>query len=156
MSSFISHWAHPYWNRRHFVLVACCSLLSPVVGCGQSGPEVVPVKGTITYGGGSWPKPGFLHFAAESGSNEANRPAVGQFDTEGRLTVTTFKDGDGLTPGKYRIGVISYETPPSKTELTFPKNYVPVRFQSAATSGLTVTVKPGQKVIALDLDIAKQ
>ena len=142
---------------RRSVLVVGCLLLSLVFGCGRNGQEVVPVKGAVTYGGGPWPHPGSLMFAPESsGFNQPCHPAGGQFDTDGRLTVTTFKEGDGLVPGKYRISVVSYETPPSKTELTFPKNYVPVRYHSIATSGLTVTVEPGQKVVTLNLDVAKK
>jgi hypothetical protein len=146
-----------YRPPRQVLPGVCWLLLLLVAGCGRNGQEVVPVKGTITYGGGSWPKPGFLHFAAESsGFNTPNHPAVGEFDTDGRLTVTTFRSGDGLIPGKYRIRVVSWETPPSKTELTFPKNYVPARFQAAASSGLSVTVEPGQKVVTLNLDVPKK
>lgn len=145
------------WLPSRVPAAVCCLLLTSAAGCGRSGLEVVPVEGTITYGGGPWPKPGFLHFSADSsGFDQANHPAVGQFGTDGRLTVTTFRDGDGLLPGKYRISVVSYESPPSTTELTFPKNYVPARFQSAATSGLTVTVEPGQRSVTLNLDVPNE
>ena len=43
-----------------------------------------------------------------------------------------------------------------KSRLTFPKNYVPARYQSGATSGLTVTVEPGQKVVTLNPDMPKK
>jgi hypothetical protein len=128
------------------------------MGCGRGGgQEVVPVRGTITYGGGTWPKPGVLQFFADSSvPDQSLRPAVGEFGADGRLTVTTFTKGDGLVPGKYRISVVSYETPPSKTELTFPKNYVPRRYHSPATSGLAITVDKGQKVVELSFDVPKQ
>ena len=85
-----------------------------------------------------------------------NRPALGEFDTDGRLTVTTFKKGDGLIPGTYKIGVECWKTPPQMGSPTPPKSYVSQRYQSAATSGLSVSVEPGQRMVHLKLDVEKQ
>jgi hypothetical protein len=81
---------------------------------------------------------------------------MGQFDTNGRLTVTTFRKGDGLIPGKYRIGVECWEVRPEMGSPTPSKSYVPARFQFAATSGLTVAVEPDQKVVTLNLNVARE
>ncbi len=134
-----------------------CLFLLLVVGCGQRGPKVVPVEGTITFGGGSWPKAGVLNFAVESSSpGMPDRPAMGLFDTDGKLTVTTFAKGDGLIPGKYKMGVECWEVRPDIMSPTAAKSYVPARYASPKTSGLTVTVEPGQKVVTLNLDVAKK
>jgi hypothetical protein len=126
------------------------------VGCRREGPELVPVRGEITFGGGSWPKPGLLYFTAKSTSpGMPNRPALGAFDTDGKLTVTSAKKGDGLVPGKYKIAVECWEVPPQMGATLAPKSYVPARYASPATSGLTVAVEPGQKVVELHLDVAK-
>ena len=118
---------------------------------------MVPVDGTITFGGGSWPKPGVLIFAVDSPSpNAPNRPAMGMFDTDGRLTVTTFNKGDGLMPGKYKMGVECWEVRPDMMSPTAAKSYVPALFGSPATSGLTVSVGPGQKVVKLNLDVPRE
>lgn len=142
----------PFW-----LLAAGCLLLLLTIGCARPGPEVVPVRGTVTFGGGSWPKPGVLFFTVETPSpGMPNRPAMGEFDTTGRLTVTTFTKGDGLIPGKYRIAVECWEIRPEMGAATPPKSYVPSRYASPSTSGLAVTVKPGQKTITLNLDVAKE
>ena len=144
-------------RRPLYWLPATCLLLLLPTGCGRQGPEMVPVEGTIIFGGGPWPKPGVLNFTVESPApGLPNRPAMGLFDTDGRLTVTTFKRGDGLIPGKYRIGVECWEVRPEMASPTPPKSYVPPRYRSAATSGLTVIVEPGQKVVTLNLDVAKK
>jgi hypothetical protein len=83
-------------------------------------------------------------------------PGLGRFDTDGSLTVTTFGNGDGLLPGKYGIAVECWETPPQMDQTVTPKSHVPGRYVNAATSGLTVVVEPGQKVVKLNLDVPKK
>ena len=139
------------------VTVCCLLLLLLLSGCGRKGPEVVPVEGTITLDGGPWPKPGTLYFTAEtSSSGLTSRPAMGAFDTDGNLTVTTFKKGDGLIPGKHKIRVECWETPPRMGSTTPPKSYLPNRYCSTSTSGLAVTVEPNQAVVRLKLNVAKK
>lgn len=128
-----------------------------LAGCDDGGPSPIPVDGTVTFGGGSWPKPGRLNFTLESPvSGSTGRPATGDFDTDGRVIVTSFKKGDGLLPGKYKIGVECWETPPQMNGTARPKSYVSERFQSPATSGLTVSVEAAERVVHLKLDVAKQ
>jgi hypothetical protein len=81
---------------------------------------------------------------------------MGDFGTDGKLVVTTFKKGDGLIPGKYRIGVECWEIPPQALPSPPPKSYVPDRYASPASSGLSVTVEPGQRLVKLTLDIPKK
>lgn len=142
------------WMR---LALLVCGLPLFAAGCGQSGPEVVPVEGTITFGGGPWPKPGVVNFVVETPSpGLPNRPAMGLFDTDGKLTVTTYKKGDGLIPGTYKIGVECWEIRPEMMSPTPPKSYVPTRYGSPQTSGFTVAVERGQKVIKLNLDVPKK
>ncbi len=136
--------------------VALLALLV-LVGCGHRGPEIVPVQGTITFGGGSWPKPGRLYLTVESSvQGLPSRPATATFDAAGNLTVTTFRPGDGLIPGKYRIAVECWEKPPEMGSSTPPKSFVPARYLSSASSGLTIQVEPGQRKVTLSLDVQKQ
>ncbi|MBN1393698.1 MAG: hypothetical protein JW959_01520 [Pirellulales bacterium] len=139
------------------------SLLTPAVlclmlaaGC-EHGPEVVPVEGRITYGGGPWPKPGVVYFLpVESAAGSSLRPAWAKFDTNGRFFATSFREGDGLVPGKYLASVECWEKPPSMSDPTPPVNLVPERFRSAQTSGLEFTVDPGRKSVSLDWDVPKE
>ena len=70
--------------------------------------------------------------------------------------MSTFKHGDGLIPGKYKISVECWEIAPAMGSSTPPKSYLPERYGSFATSGLSVNVEPGQKVVELHLDVPKQ
>lgn len=150
---------HVSSHRQPLVLpwIVHCLFLLILTGCGRSGPELVPVDGTITFGGGPWPKAGVLIFAVDSPAiGMPSRPAMGLFDTDGRLAVTTFTKGDGLIPGKYKMGVECWEVRPDMMSPTPPKSYVPQRYGSPQTSGLTVVVEPGQKVVTLNLDVPKE
>lgn len=142
--------------RFHVGAAICCLLSLASVGCGRTGPRAVPVQGTVTFGGGAWPKPGVLYFTAES-SSLSQHPATGEFDLDGALTVTTFKKGDGLLPGKYRIAVECWEVPPQMGSPPTPaKSYVPARYNSPVSSGFTVDVESGQQVVKLNLDVPKK
>lgn len=147
----------PILRRLVRVKHTAIALVLLLAGCDDGGPRPIPVDGTVTFGGGSWPTPGRLNFTVESPvSSSPGRPATGDFDTDGHVIVTSFKKGDGLLPGKYKIGVECWEAPPQMNGTARLKSYVPERFQSPATSGLTVSVEPADRVVHLKLDVAKQ
>jgi hypothetical protein len=126
-------------------------------GCGHSGPEVVPVRGRVTFGGGDWPKPGVLYFTVDrAAAGFPGRPGTGHFDTDGNLTVTTFTKGDGLIPGHYKIGVECWEVTPVMGSSGPPRMYVPAKYQSPGSSGLELTVEPGQSMVEVSFDIPKR
>ena len=145
--------AHGLTNHYQLTALVCLALMA---GCGSGGPKLVPVRGTITYGGGAWPKAGVVYFTpAEPTSALPQRPALGKFDSSGHLTVTSFKEGDGLMPGTYRVGVECWEVPPSMDSRQPFKSYLPAKYQSAATSGLEVVVKLDARVVEVNFDIPK-
>ena len=85
------------------LLVGCLTLL---LGCGTSGPEMVPISGTITFDGGTCPAAGTIIFSPiEVDPGATKRPGTGRFDKDGRFTVTSFRDGDGLYCGRYRVRI---------------------------------------------------
>lgn len=74
-----------------------------VSGCGPKYP-LVPVSGKVTFSGGPPPGPGTVSFLPVDG-NGAVRPGLASFDATGNLSVQSFRDGDGLLPGRYRMEV---------------------------------------------------
>jgi len=132
-------------------------VLVPLVGCGPGGPEVVEIRGKVTYGGGEWPAPGVLYFTpAEAAPGLPLRPASAKFDTDGSFLVTSFDDGDGLVPGTYQVGVECWENPPSMDGGGPPVSYVSKAYESSKSSGLEVTVKPGDGVVEVTFDVPKR
>lgn len=74
-------------------------------GCGDSGPKLYPVKGTVKVDG----KPAadatvFLH---RKGRDNPNEPVpYGRCAADGSFAVTTTKNGDGARAGEYAITVV--------------------------------------------------
>jgi hypothetical protein len=76
-------------------------LLTVFAGCGRR-PRLVKVTGTVTFAGGKPPLGGLVMFLPEEGE-QPMRPGLGSFDREGTLRVSSFRDSDGLRPGRYRV-----------------------------------------------------
>lgn len=88
------------WMR--LALLAAVTLL----GCNTDEFGMVPVSGTITFDGGQPPAHGRISFApSETFGDLPNRPGMARFGADGKFTVTSFKPGDGLIPGRYRVTI---------------------------------------------------
>lgn len=82
-------------------VLACLS----ICGCGSDGPEIIPVEGTASLGGGQWPKGGTLTFAPVQAQGENPRlPGWAEFDASGRFSARC-SHGEGLVPGTYRVHI---------------------------------------------------
>lgn len=84
----------------------CCT------SCSKSPLEMVPVSGRITMDGGPLPVEGMIWFVpVEAAEGLPMRPAAGKFGTDGKFSVRSFKPGDGLVPGRYRIWIQCLKEP---------------------------------------------
>ena len=93
--------------------IATIAISTIAAGC-SDGVKTVPVKGRVTLGGGDWPRKGIIYFAcSEPAEGYSRRSGVGDFDVDGAFVVTSYKKGDGLTPGKYVVNIECWEVPPS-------------------------------------------
>lgn len=113
-----------------FGLAALC-----VAGCGGD-PNLVPVyptTGTLTMGGEPF-GPTLIHLRP---MEEDGRMVVGTVDEQGKITFTTFKTGDGVPAGKYRVLVAMKMGPPPRP---MPKIY-----RTPEASPLMVTVEEKEK-----------
>lgn len=135
------------------IMLLAASCLFIIAGCGHSGPELVPVKGQVTYGGGPWPKPGVFFFTpVDSG---AGRAGSANFDTEGRFQVNSYQVGEGLYTGIYRLSAQCWNG-----EVVIggplPLSFVPPKYRSGQSSDLEITVEPGRRSVEVNLNIPKK
>jgi hypothetical protein len=118
-------------------------------GCRDSR-GLVPVNGKITFDGGPPPKSGRLNFSPTSAAEGyARRPGQASFDTSGEFEVTSYKVGDGLTPGTYRVNVICVERDPAPV----PGGLEAVTYVAPGYKGQEVVVAAGSKTIDVDIDV---
>lgn len=111
-------------------------------GCGSDLPQVIPCEGRVTFDGGPCPRPGTLYFTPiEPAAGYPMRPATGHFDVDGQFTATTFGPGDGLLPGRYKVGVECWEVEPNM-EGRPTVSHVSETYQNPQTSGFDIDVRP--------------
>ena len=123
-------------------------------GCGRKQPLTVPVSGHITFGGSACPADGTIVFspvAVEKGL--PRRPGTAQFGSDGAFTVTSFREGDGLIPGRYRPIVSCWKGEPRNDDpSSFERlNYVPKNYKAEE-----VNVAPSDKTVMVSLDVPKK
>lgn len=81
-------------------------------GCGNDPLGMVPVSGTVTFDGQGCPAAGNLGFIPlEAAAGLPRRGGHAEFGTDGKYQVTSFRDSDGLVPGRYAIRVRCYSQP---------------------------------------------
>ena len=128
--------------------------LATAAGCSSDLPERVPVRGTVTLGGGPLPAAGAVYFLpTEPAEGLPMRPAVGRFDTDGSFRVETFKPDDGLMPGRYQVRIDCWKVPPGGGPGSPPVSYLPAKYTRAATSGLELVIESGTAARRFDIDI---
>lgn len=114
------------------------------IGCGGKGeelPKVFPVSGVVTFNG----KPIEGAFVTFSPNDKNVRTAAGQTDAEGKFKLTTFKIGDGCTPGRMTVTIAKIESPtepdPKTGKIPPMRSHLPIRYSERENSGLEATVE---------------
>lgn len=128
-------------------------------GCGPAGPNLSPVKGTLTIDG----QPADNVMITLSPMDAKLSPASGQVKA-GSFTLSSGAQGTaGAAPGKYKVvltqqaslsseeaaaayGGKGAKGPPKAPEISFPKKYT-----SADTSDKEVEVKAGANDLKIDI-----
>ena len=105
-----------------------------VLGCGGGGTAVT---GTVKFADGTPFTEGDVIFENETTN------VVGYLDSRGRFALFQVRPGDRVPPGTYR-GAISPNC---------PSIIIPLKYTSSITSGLVITVEPGNP---LHLDIVME
>jgi hypothetical protein len=145
------------------LLVAIASL-ELVAGC-DTAPQVAQVHGTITYNGVPVPTGTITFYPVEGG-----RTAVGMITKDGSYSLSRTTLGDGVIVGKYKVTIEATETAaqsnttqqvksvademyviPDARASAPPKEWVPVKYSTVESAGLTATVNSGPNQIDFNL-----
>ncbi len=125
---------------RRLLVLSCCA---PICGCSSSGggrmPDLIPVKGTITFKGKPVSK-GVVRFEPEG----VGREASGTIQPDGTFVLTTNKEGDGVVAGHHRVSIVG--TGPTPGRELIPKHYA-----QASTSKLDLEVDAEHTAFRIEL-----
>jgi hypothetical protein len=123
--------------------------LLATMGCGRPAYqlETAPVRGKVTLDGRPLPS-GYVVVPTSRG-----RMASGKIQPDGTFVLTTYDEGDGAQVGSHPVVV--NEVPPDEfSSVPIEQRIsIPSRYGSAGTSGLQVTVEPGEENV-LDLELS--
>jgi hypothetical protein len=138
------------FNSQVVGLVLVGAALLGVAGCGSDRP-MVPVSGQVTYAGGEWPMAGTIGFTPTSSpTGTLSRAGSGNFGKDGSFEVGSYKSGDGLMPGVYRVKV-SCVDPSDFTKSVAELDIVPKDFHVD-----DLVVEAGMDPIELNFDVPKK
>lgn len=131
-------------------LTVCAATLWSAAGCGESGPLLYPVSGTVRFDGKPLPQVGVSFFADTSKGNNSGHIAAASADAEGRFTLSTVGES-GAPPGWYKVVVSPYTPGPVEV----PKPPYNVKYLTVETTDLSIEVKKGAAENAYDLTLDK-
>ena len=127
-------------NRTTSVVLVLLVGLSTSAGCnGRQG--CVPVSGRVLLDG----KP--IHGGTIRIVPAKNRRAEGAIDAEGQFVLTTYEQGDGCVRGEHAVEVLGAEKLPNNQI----RYLVPLKYQQASTSGVTVNITGPTDQLVIDL-----
>jgi hypothetical protein len=125
---------------RSLSLASATFLLIVAVGC-DSTPALVEVSGVVLIDG----KP--LSYGQVQIAPANHRAAFAKLDAQGRFTLTTTQDGDGVVLGTHPAAVIGSEAKGGKGVYW----HAPPHYADISTSGLKVTIDKSTKDLKLEL-----
>lgn len=131
-------------------LPATLALMALGCGSGSEFPETLPVSGKVTYKGQPVPK-GTITFQPDQG-----QVATAPIQPDGSYQLSTFAPNDGALPGHHKVMVLANDgadnmMPGSSPGYKTPKDLVPKKYSSLATSGLAADVIKDKKEYNFDL-----
>lgn len=126
---------------RQAVLLGIGMLAGAASGCGDGRPDRIDVSGQVLIDGEPLTY-GVVRFVPRGG-----RPAVGRLNEEGRFTLSSYGQNDGVVPGTHRVEVNAAEWL-SGTER---KWHAPPKYFRYTQSGLTQEVVESTDSVRIEL-----
>ncbi len=132
--------------------VGLVAVLAAAAGCGQDGPTLYPVSGSLALTTGKPVPHGYLNFHPDAAKGNASRQVGVGYIKDGRYTLKT-GDKDGVTAGWYRVTVeAANETDPNNPYVS--EWFADEKYTQQDRSGLAVEVvekaEPGRYDFKLD------
>jgi len=139
---------------RLICLFAITGAILPLCSCGQSGPLLHEVQGTVKFGNQPLTT-GTVSLRAD-GDNTTRHQPTGLIDKEGHYRIYT-TGLPGAPPGIYRVVVFATEPiiDTGRVSPGLPKSIIPVRYNNVSTSPLSFEAKASPAAGEYDLQLDK-
>jgi len=123
-------------------------------GCAPAAPTTIKVKGIVTFAGAKLSN-GTISFVPTTVTpGEPIHPVTVELNPAGEYNLSTFNAGDGISPGKYSVSVVSYERAPDPATSGQAVWAIPRKYGEPQTSGLTAEIREEDpQPIELDFDL---
>ena len=149
-------------ENAHWGGVACAgclatmTLILPFLGCGESLPTTIPVRGRVTWQGKPVPMGTVTFQPTETGPGAPLRPAVAEIAPDGTYQLSCFRTHDGAMPGEYVVTIRASTPPPMEAGVPRPRWLLPPKYANAGTSGLSRTIPAdAEGELVMDFDLKK-
>lgn len=134
-------------------------MLGVSLGCGESGPRLYPVSGTVRFAEGGPVRNASIELVPE----EPSPSPRGRIDADGRFVIGTHAAADGAPAGAYRVVVVQALPPADRVDLSrlgeehrehaAATRVVAMKHASPTTTGVTAVVEPvEQNVLEIVVD----
>jgi hypothetical protein len=133
------------FRARYRCLFATAALIV-LAGCGSGGPRTYRIPGKLVYDDGS-PVPG-ASVVLQTSVNGKNYSARGIAAPDGKFTLTTVKEGDGVVAGDHQVSISPL---PVAEGTKTPQPQIPSQYWDFASSGLTTSVTPQSAEIIITI-----
>lgn len=144
----------------HYKTASICLILLAAIGCGSDQLRVYPVSGKVSFAGKPMEGGGAIALIPTDGQN--GKAAGGVIDEEGNYTLSTYAEGDGSIPGKFRVIITQTaveepeatpdgEAPRESVPFLSPDKLIPAVYSDFKNSPLTVEIKTEKQEHNFDL-----
>ena len=127
-----------------------------LVGCSmETPPKPVPVSGVVVMNGKPLTR-GMISFVPAAAGEGASRPSTAMIQPDGTYKATSFKEGDGLLAGSYKIVVTSDAQSLTAEEMAAGKKAVstiPKAYTSLTTTPPSLEIPADATPIEHDVDL---
>lgn len=138
------HFSKSRRGLARFAALAAVAIFT--LGCGDSGPERVPVfpaKGKVIWNG--QPVPGALVVLHPTSANQISARA--QTEKDGTFKLSTYDTADGVPPGEYTVTVEWRKLIKDGGDYKAGPNVLPAKYSQAESSKLKVRIAEGANVL---------
>ena len=142
--------------RQFIALTLIYSVIAGLTGCSLGAPpKPIPVTGRVAVNGKPLTK-GLISFVPLAGESDEARPSTSVIQPDGTYKTSSFKDGDGLPAGRYKIVVTSDAQSLTAEEMAAgkkPVSMIPQIYTNSLTTPLTLEVIDDGTPIEHDVDL---